>query len=290
MYWRNVETAPGLGYPRNWQSKGGGHKDGVLQKGKIPPMIDYGVPFEFDYAGRLFEGKKERARPSPTPRSAPNWDEDQGAGEYPNNSFFYVPRMCNHCAKPACLEACPNEAIYKREQDDLVVIHQEKCKGAQACIQSCPYAKPYFNAQVNKANKCIGCFPRIEKGVAPACVAQCAGRAMHVGFIDDQESSVFKLVKRFGVALPLHPEYGTEPNVFYVPPVLGPRVEMPNGEHTADPKISMTQLEQLFGKQVREVLKTLQAEREKKIKNQPSELMDILIGRRSADMMISPMT
>jgi hypothetical protein len=52
----------------------------------------------------------------------------------------------------------------------------------------------------------------------------------------------------------------------------------------------MTQLEQLFGKQVREVLKTLQAEREKKIKNQPSELMDILIGRRSADMMISPMT
>jgi DMSO reductase family type II enzyme iron-sulfur subunit len=281
---------PGLGYPRNWQSKGGGYKDGVLQKGKIPPMIDYGVPFEFDYAGRLFEGKKERARPSPTPRSAPNWDEDQGAGEYPNNSFFYVPRMCNHCAKPACLEACPNEAIYKREQDGLVVIHQEKCKGAQACIQSCPYAKPYFNAQVNKANKCIGCFPRIEKGVAPACVAQCAGRAMHVGFIDDQESSVFKLVKRFGVALPLHPEYGTEPNVFYVPPVLGPRVEMPNGEHTADPKISMTQLEQLFGKQVREVLKTLQAEREKKIKNQPSELMDILIGRRSADMMISPMT
>lgn len=59
MYWRNVETAPGLGYPRNWQSKGGGYKDGVLQKGKIPPMIDYGVPFEFDYAGRLFEGKKE---------------------------------------------------------------------------------------------------------------------------------------------------------------------------------------------------------------------------------------
>ena len=113
---------------------------------------------------------------------------------------------------------------------------------------------------------------------------------MHVGFIDDQESSVFKLVKRFGVALPLHPEYGTEPNVFYVPPVLGPRVEMPNGEHTADPKISMTQLEQLCGKQGREVWKTLQAEREKKIKNQPSELMDILIGRRSADMMISPMT
>jgi DMSO reductase family type II enzyme iron-sulfur subunit len=289
MYWRNVETAPGLGYPRNWQTKGGGYKDGVLQRGKVPPMIDYGIPFEFDYEGRLFEGKKGRVRPSPTPRSAPNWDEDMGAGEYPNNAFYYLPRMCNHCAKPACLEACPNEAIYKREQDGLVVIHQEKCKGAQACIQSCPYAKPYFNAQSNKANKCIGCFPRIEKGVAPACVAQCVGRAMHVGFIDDPNSSVFKLVKQFTVALPLHPEYGTGPNVFYIPPVLGPRMEMPNGEHTADPKISMAQLEQLFGNRVREVLKTLQSEREKKFKNQPSELMDILIGRRSADMMISPM-
>lgn len=125
MYWRNVETSPGKGYPRNWQTKGGGYKNGELQKGKIPPMIDYGIPFEFDYAGRLFEGKPGRVRPSPTPRSAPNWDEDQGAGEYPNNSFFYLPRMCNHCTKPACLEACPNEAIYKREQDGIVVIHQE---------------------------------------------------------------------------------------------------------------------------------------------------------------------
>ena len=76
-------------------------------------------------------------------------------------------------------------AIYKREQDGIVLIHLDKCKGTQQCVSSCPYAKPYFNPVSNKSNKCIGCFPRIEKGVATACVAQCVGRAMHVGFIDD---------------------------------------------------------------------------------------------------------
>jgi DMSO reductase family type II enzyme iron-sulfur subunit len=290
MYWRNVETAPGMGYPRNWVSKGGGYKNGELQKGKVPAMIDYGVPFKFDYAGRLFEGKAGRVRPSPTPRTAPNWDEDEGAGDYPNNSYFYLPRMCNHCAKPACLEACPNDAIYKREQDGIVLIHLDKCKGTQQCVSSCPYAKPYFNPVSNKSNKCIGCFPRIEKGVATACVAQCVGRAMHVGFIDDVDSSVYKLVKQWKVALPLHPEFGTEPNVFYVPPVLGPRKEDAQGNVFEDPKIPLAQLEELFGKGVREVMKVLAVEREKKVKGGASELMDVLIARRSADMMISPMT
>lgn len=290
MYWRNVETSPGMGYPRNWQSKGGGYKNGQLQKGKLPTMLDYGVPFEFDYAGRLFEGKHGRVRPSPTPKSAPNWDEDQGEGDYPNNHFYYLPRMCNHCAKPACLEACPNDAIYKREQDGIVLIHLDKCKGAQSCVQSCPYAKPYFNPISNKANKCIGCFPRIEKGVATACVSQCVGRAMHVGFIEDTSSSVHKLVRQWKVALPLHPEYGTEPNVFYVPPVLGPGMEDSVGNATDKPKIPLEQLQGLFGAGVGDVLKLLKAEREKKMKGQASELMDILIGHRSADMMITSLT
>lgn len=113
---------------------------------------------------------------------------------------------------------------------------------------------------------------------------------MHVGFVDDVSSSVYKLIKQYKVALPLHPEFGTEPNVFYVPPVLGPRMELANGELSTDPKIPLAQLEGLFGKQVRDVLAILQAEREKKMKGQASDLMDVLIGRRSADMMISPLT
>ena len=57
MYWRNVETTPGLGYPKNWQSKGGGYKNGSLQThGHYPTLDEYGVPFKYDFAARLFEG------------------------------------------------------------------------------------------------------------------------------------------------------------------------------------------------------------------------------------------
>lgn len=290
MYWRNVETAPGTGYPMNWADKGGGFKDGELQKGRKPTAIEYGVPFNFDYQKRLFEGGKERVRPSPTAQSGPNWDEDQGAGEFPNNYYFYLPRMCNHCTKPACLESCPNDAIYKRASDGIVVINTEQCKGAQECVQACPYAKPYFNQVTQKANKCMGCFPRIEQGVATACVAQCVGRAMHVGFIDDANSSVHKLVKTWKVALPLYPEKGTEPNVFYIPPAFGPMVEDDKGNLGKDAKIPMSYLVKLFGSEAPRVVATLRDERAKRMNNTPSELMNVLIGHRSADMMISPLT
>jgi nitrate reductase beta subunit len=29
-----------------------------------------------------------------------NWDEDEGAGEFPNAYFYYMPRICNHCTNP----------------------------------------------------------------------------------------------------------------------------------------------------------------------------------------------
>ncbi len=290
MYWRNVETAPGVGYPRNWADKGGGWKNGEVVHGRRPALSEYGVPFEFDYQGRLFEGNPGRVRPSPAPRWAPNWDEDQGQGEFPNNYYFYVPRMCNHCDKPACLEACPNDAIYKRVEDGIVVIHKDKCKGSQNCIEACPYAKPFYNATEVKANKCIGCFPRVEKNVAPACVAQCVGRAMHVGFIDDTNSSVYKLVRQFKVALPLHPEFGTEPNMYYVPPILGPSMEDGQGQPTGKARIPKELLVSMFGKEVDRVLEVLRDERAKKQAGGQSELMNILIGTRSAEMMISPLT
>ncbi len=285
MYWRNVETTPGKGYPMHWKSKGGGYKNGALQMGDFPAPDQYGVPFDFDFSGRLFEGKKDRVKPSPAPRSAPNWDEDQGADDYPNNFFFYLPRMCNHCAKPACLEACPEDAIYKREQDGLVVINQDYCLSKKSCIKACPYAKSYYNSVTGTANKCIGCFPRVEKGVEPVCVAQCVGRAMHVGFIDDEASSVHKLVKLWKVAMPLYPEFGTEPNVFYVPPILGSNREDNDGEISGKPRIPFEHLIGLFGSGVVITHDLLNAERNRKIAGQESEIMDILIGRRSADMM-----
>lgn len=297
IYWRNVETRPGKGYPRNWENEGGGfNAAGEVQRGRMPTAGDYGVPFEFDYEARLFEGVPGRVRPRPAATTAafaswaPNFDEDQGEGAYPNNYYFYLPRHCNHCSKPACLEACPNDAIYKRAADGIVLVDQTKCKAARNCVQACPYDKTYFNTATQKASKCIGCYPRIEKGVATACVAQCVGRAMHVGFMEDTASSVHKLAKVWKVALPLYAERGTEPNLFYIPPVLGPTMEDAQGNLRTDKKIPIEYLVKLFGNDVPRVMKVLNDERGKRLMSQPSELMDIMIGRRSADMMLNPLT
>ena len=148
-----------------------------------------------------------------------NWDEDQGAGEYPNAYFFYMPRMCNHCTKPCCVEACPHGAMYKRDDFGVVLRDEDLCRGAQRCIQACPYKKIYFNAVRQVSQHCIGCFPRIEKGVAPACARQCPGAPSSSASCDETKGAVHKLVDRDKVALPLHPEWNTEPNVFYVPPL-----------------------------------------------------------------------
>jgi len=291
MYWRNVETTPGLGYPKNWQSKGGGYKNGMLQdNGHRPTLDEYGVPFKYDFAARLFEGKKGGVVPSPEPRWSPNWDEEQGIGEYPNNIFAFLPRMCNHCTNPACVEACPTDSIYVRAEDGLKIVNLETCAGVQECIKACPYGKIYFNETDKKSNKCIGCYPRIEKGVATACVAQCVGRAMHVGFIDDVNSSVYKLSKLWKVAMPLHPEFGTEPNVLYIPPFVGPAMQDEKGNMMMTQKMPLDLLQGLFGSKVGDVLSVLKAERAKKIAGKKSELMDIMIGEFSNSMMISPMT
>ena len=289
VYWRNVETRPGKGYPRNWDQDGGGYENGELKVGREPTLGDYGIPYEFAYEKRLFEGRKGRVRPEPASGSrssaswAPNYDEEQGAGDYPNN-YFYLPRHCNHCSKPACLDACPNDAIYKRPEDGVVLVDKTMCKASRKCIRACPYDKAFFNTSEQRAVKCIGCYPRIEKAVAPACVAQCAGRAMHVGFLEDPRSSVHKLTEVWKVALPLHAEKGTGPNVFYVPPVLGPMQEDADGNLRTEQKIPVDYLVRLFGSDVRRVLDTLHEERGRRLNGKSSELIEILIGRRFADL------
>ena len=278
-YWMNVETVPGNGYPRNWASRGGGFRDGKPAAGRRPTAEEYGIPFEFDYSGRLFAGKRDRGRPRATPNWAPNWEEEQGAGSYPNNFFFYLPRMCAHCDNPACAAACEAGAIRKRPEDGLVLLDVDRCDGRRNCVAACPYAKTFFDSAIGKASKCHGCFPRLESGLAPACVAQCTGRAMHVGFLDDQDASVHKLVRQWKVALPLLEGFGTGPNVFYVPPFLGPAVEAPDGRTTAAAKIPDSYLETLFGPAVHAALRILRAERNKRRQGGASDMIEILIGR-----------
>ncbi|MBI4741383.1 MAG: 4Fe-4S dicluster domain-containing protein [Betaproteobacteria bacterium] len=285
MYWNNVETHPGRGYPMNWQQKGGGFKNGVLQTdGKIPPMEAYGAAWKYNFAETLLEGKSDRVVPHEKPTYGPNWDEDEGAGEFPNSRYFYLPRICNHCSNPACLAACPNKAIYKREEDGLVVIDQERCRGYRYCVKACPYGKVYFNLQTQKSEKCIGCYPRVEKGEAPACVKQCTGRIRFWGYRDDKNGPIHKLVDQWKIALPLHAEYGTQPNVFYVPPMnVTPPPFEEDGRLSSAPRIPIADIEALFGPRTKEALDTLGREMQKRREAKPSELTDILIGFTNKD-------
>ncbi len=283
MYWNNVETRPGDGYPKKWESLGGGFdQNGQLKEGVVPSKhSEYGVPWDYNH-DEIMRGAE--LTPQTDPKMGPNWDEDVGAGDFPNSYFFYLPRICNHCSNPGCLAACPRGAIFKRDQDGIVLVDLNKCEGYKLCIAGCPYKKIYFNPKISKSEKCIFCFPRIEKGLPPACAQQCVGRIRFVGYLDDVAGQVSKLVNTFKVALPLHPEYGTQPNVYYVPPLPGPRKFDKNGKPTEGDRIPLDYLEHLFGPKVHDALKTVRSEMEKRKRGEPSELMDILIAYNHSDM------
>jgi nitrate reductase beta subunit len=115
--------------------------------------------------------------------------------------------------------------MYKRDEDGIVLRDEGRCRGYQFCLEACPYKKIYFNFAREVSEHCILCYPRLAQHVAPACVRQCPGRAVWFGMLDDESGPVHALVRKWKVALPLHPEYGTEPNAFYIPPAL----PAPNG-------------------------------------------------------------
>ena len=283
-YWNNVETRPGKGYPRDWQDDGGRSKKGEPKRGQIPDLKSgYGEAWAFNHKA-VEEANADRGgegtwlRPSPDPKWGANWDEDEGDGAYPaDNHLFYLPRLCNHCTHPACLQACPRRAIYKRKEDGIVLVDQDRCYGYRFCVEACPYKKVYFDPERAVSTKCIFCFPRVERGTPPACARQCPGRLRFVGFRDDPQGPIWKLVSKWKVAIPLHPEYGTEPNVFYVPPLSPPKYG-PNGEVLADERIPLDYLKSLFGDPVVHALDVLKTERQKRKQGKRSELMDLLIA------------
>jgi DMSO reductase family type II enzyme iron-sulfur subunit len=290
MWWCTVNTQPGRGSPRDYEKMGGGYDaKGKLVLGQLPSPEEFGGASQFNWSQvHQSGGNGQRQHLQPTkgePSWAMNWDEDEGAGEYPNAYFFYMPRICNFCSKPSCVEACPNAAMYRRDDFGVVLRDEKKCKATQQCAQACPYKKIYFDAVTSTSQHCIGCFPRLEKGVAPACVRQCPGRAMFVGFRDDHAGAIHKLVERYKVALPLHSEWNTEPNVFYVPP-LSAFVVRPDGTiDESQRRIPLSYLESLFGADVGAALQTLEAEMAKRKRGQPSEVIDTLIAYQWTELL-----
>ncbi|KAB2848161.1 MAG: nitrate reductase subunit beta, partial [Hyphomicrobiaceae bacterium] len=104
-------------------------------------------------------------------------------GAFENTFMMYLPRLCEHCLNPTCVAACPSGAIYKREEDGIVLIDQDKCRGWRMCVSGCPYKKIYYNWSSGKSEKCIMCYPRIEAGQPTVCSETCVGRIRYLGVV-----------------------------------------------------------------------------------------------------------
>ncbi len=234
MWFNNVETKPGVGYPNEWESQEkwhGGWKindDGNLEpkigdklniivklfaNPDLPLIDDYYEPFTFNYS-YLANAPKSKHTPTARPisiitgeyldkiKKGPNWEEILGGefakrskdinfekinkdiyGKFKNTFMFYLPRLCEHCLNPACVAVCPSGAIYKRMEDGIVLVDQNRCRGWRMCISACPYKKIYYNWHSGKSEKCIFCYPRIESGETTICSETCVGRIRSVGVI-----------------------------------------------------------------------------------------------------------
>ena len=97
--------------------------------------------------------------------------------------MFYLPRICEHCLNPSCVACCPSGAMYKREEDGIVLVDQDRCRGWRMCVSGCPYKKVYFNHRTGKAEKCTFCYPRIEAGQPTVCSETCVGRLRYLGLV-----------------------------------------------------------------------------------------------------------
>ena len=136
---------------------------------------------------------------------------------------LHFPRSCLHCEQPACVTVCPTGASYKRAEDGIVLVDEDKCIGCKLCSWACPYGAREYSAVEGVMKKCTLCVDRIynehlpEAERVPACVQACPTRARHFGDLGDPESDVSKLVaERGGVAL--MPELGYAPVNRYLPP------------------------------------------------------------------------
>src|SRR5262245_35501087 len=267
MWWANVETKPYGGYPRQWDARLLEMLDEADPEriGWRSAGADEGGPYGLYDGKTIFEAARARSAKGPQVAlgylpadedwHSPNLYEDVpvGPGGVPGalhregeslpvhrTWFFYLARICNHCSYPACLAACPRKAIYKRPEDGVVLIDQERCRGYRKCVEACPYKKAMYRGTTRTSEKCIACFPRLEGSDPDAegrptetrCMSACIGQIRLQGLVavgkdgewkEDRRNPIYYLVKVPKVALPLYPQFGTQPNGYYIPPRWVPR-------------------------------------------------------------------
>jgi sulfite dehydrogenase (quinone) subunit SoeB len=136
---------------------------------------------------------------------------------------IHFPRSCLHCETPDCVTVCPTGASYKRAEDGIVLVDEDKCIGCKLCSWACPYGAREYSAVRGTMQKCTLCVDRIynetfdEEDRQPACVMACPTRARHFGDLGDPDSAVSKLVAERG-GYDLMPEMGYRPVNKYLPP------------------------------------------------------------------------
>lgn len=114
-----------------------------------------------------------------------SWGQQDGFF-VPNRVFtYFVSSSCMHCENPACVNVCPSGAMYKREDDGLVLVDSDKCLGCRYCEWACPYGAPQFHEEKGCMTKCDGCADLLAKGEKPACVASCLQRSLDFGDLEE---------------------------------------------------------------------------------------------------------
>ena len=126
---------------------------------------------------------------------------------------FFVPKLCNHCANPPCVQVCPVGATFSTE-DGAVLVDSARCIGCRYCIQACPYGARYLHPATKTADKCTFCYHRIKKDLLPACVEVCPTQARVFGNLNSPASPLTRL-RRMRKTFVLKPGLNTEPKVLY---------------------------------------------------------------------------
>ncbi len=142
------------------------------------------------------------------------WVKQVEKGEFPNTRRLFSVMRCNHCTDAPCVEICPTEALYFRN-DGIVDFDKDRCIGCKSCMQACPYDALYIDPENHTAAKCNYCAHRVDVGLEPACVNVCPEHAIISGDMDNPETEIAQLLARQQVKV-RKPEKSTQPNLFYI--------------------------------------------------------------------------
>lgn len=142
------------------------------------------------------------------------WVKQVEKGEFPDTRRLFSVMRCNHCTDAPCVEICPTEALFIRD-DGIVDFDKDRCIGCKSCMQACPYDALYIDPETHTAAKCNYCAHRIDVGLEPACVNVCPEHAIISGDMEDSSSEIAQLLARQQVSV-RKGEKGTVPNLFYI--------------------------------------------------------------------------